>query len=374
MKIAIVCDDLIQFGGQERLVEAVLEIWPDAPVFAPVISKKWQKVLQNKKIKYYASFLQRFPFAEKLYRFYSVFLLHILAFESFDFNNYDVVISISSRFSHHIITRPTTKHICYMNTPGRMFWEQRDYFEEESIRGKGFKRALFDTFLSFPINFIRMLDYIAAQRVDYFIANSKTSQARIKKYYGRESRIIYPFVDLDRFKNVLKDAAISNYFLVVTRLAPWKRVDIAIEACKNLGLNLKVVGTGPALSEFKTKTASNIEILGFVSDSKVASLYANCIAFINTQYEDFGITPLEAMACGKPVIAYGRGGVLETVKDDITGEFFKEQTVQDLISVLESFDRKKYSEEDCRIQAEKFSKQRFVEDLKSFVLQHAIGN
>jgi len=363
MKIAIVCDDLIQFGGQERLVLALSDIWPNAPVYSSYISKKWQKILADKDRKYVTSFMQNLPFVEVFNRNYSVFLAHILAFESFDFSEYDVVLSISSRYAHHVITKPTTKHVCYMNSPGRMFWESADYFAEEDLKKSRLTKRLFECFIAFPLNILRMLDYVAAQRVDVFIANSRTPQERIKKYYQRDSEVAYPFADLDRFK-VAKTFSEADYFMVVTRLAQWKRVDIAVQACRRLGLKLKVVGDGPALGDLKKIADKNVEILGWLDDTAVAKLYAESLAIINTQCEDFGICPLEAMASGKPVIAYGKGGALETVLAGITGEFFAKQTPESLMEVLKQFNSSKYNPEKCRNQAEKFSRKVFEQSIK----------
>src|SRR3989339_882100 len=364
-KIAIVTDDLIQFGGQERLVMAICKMFPDSPLFTSVVSKKWQKQLKDKKIKFVTSFIQKFPFIEKLNRYYSPFLFHVLAFESFDFSKFDLVISISSRYAHHIITRPQTRHICYMNTPGRMFWESGSYFESESYGYLSPIRKLAKPFLSLPLNYLRMLDYAAAQRIDMLIANSKTPQDRIKKYYNRESRIIYPFVDLAKFES--SAGSQGEYFLVVTRLVSWKRVDIAIKACERLNLDLKIVGKGPDSARLKKLAKKHTEFLDKVSDEELAGYYSKCRALIVTQFEDFGIVPIEAMACGKPVIAYRKGGVLETVVEGETGTFFDEQTEDSLVTVLRGFNPSDFSSQGCKDRARLFSQESFENQIKSVV-------
>lgn len=398
MKIALVHDDLIQHGGAERLFEAMVEIWPEADVFTSMttwdrnpsgLDDDWstRRVGKNSKLK--TSFMQQLPLKEKLYRHY--FLLYPLAFESFDFTGYDVVLSSSSRFSHGVVTRPETLHICYMNSPGHMLWEPHAYFRA-SARKEGAKRPHFDSsplhiFTSPIVSYLRLWDYAAAQRVDYFVANSKTPQKRIKKYYGRDSQIIYPFVDLERFdKNAaafpnpsgLGDSTrrvspaagfLSDYFLVVSRLAAWKKIDIAVEACNKLKIPLKIIGEGPDRNRLEKLAGPTVELLGRLTDEEVVSYYQGCRALVFPQKEDFGITPLEAQAAGKPVIAFRAGGALETVIGGKTGEFFSPQTVEALAAVLKKFDLKRYQKEDCYRQAEKFSKRRFQGELKNFVTE-----
>lgn len=366
MNLAIVFDDLIQFGGAERLLLAVHEIWPDAPVYTSVASKRWRKVCRDQNIQLKTSFMQYLPFAEKLNRFYAPFLLHVLAFESFDLNEYDVVLSISARFAHGVLTKPQIKHICYMNSPGRMIWEPKTYFENEYISKKGVVASALRLFLNLSLSHLKIWDFTAAQRVDYFIANSKTPKERIKKYYKRDSQVIYPFVDTKIYKSVEKNRD-ENYFLVISRLLSWKKIDIAVKACKSLNLPLKIVGEGPDLSRLKSIANRNAEFLGFVSEEEKIKLLQRCKALINTQYEDFGITPIEAMACGKPVIAYGFGGVSETVLPGQTGEFFYRQTAEDLAEVLKSFDSKKYLTIECLSRAKLFDKSLFQKKMKEFV-------
>ena len=365
MKVALVHDDLIQFGGAERVLMAMHELWPDAPIYTTSASKKWKQKCKKEGIGLKTSFMQRLPFVEKLNRYYSPFLLHILAFESFDFSEYDLVISSSTRFAHGITTKPGTKHICYMNSPGRMFWEPNNYFEKESYGFLKPIKALAKPFLSLPLSHIRQWDFIAAQRVDHFIANSKLPKERIKKYYGRDSKIIYPFVDYERFVSLKsKD---ENYFVVLTRLASWKKVEIAIEVCNNLGKQLYVLGGGPDLGRLKKLAAPTVKVLGHVSDKSREKILAGCTAVIVTQKEDFGIVPLEAMATGKPVIAYGAGGVLETVIEGETGLFFKEQTAEALEVVMKGFKTSAFNSEKCKKQAKLFEKSVFLNELKAFV-------
>ncbi len=356
MKLAIVFDDLIQFGGAERLLLSVCEIWPKAPLYTAVASKKWQQICKAKGITLKTSFLQKFPFAEKLNKFYALLGLHILAYENFDFSDFDVVLSVSARFAHGVITKPGTSHICYMNSPARMFWEPQDYFMPRGLR------KLAEPFLSH----FRVWDYVASQRVDHFIANSKTPQARIKKYYKRDSVIIYPFVDTPQEK---KWDNSKDFYLLMSRLVPWKRVDVAIEACGKLGLPLKIAGSGTDEARLKrlASKCENINFEGYVGDDKKWELLHACKALIQTQCEDFGLVPLEAMACGKPVVAYGSGGALETVLPGETGAFFADQNAQSLEEVLRKTDFQSYSSESCFKQAKAFDKKSFQGQLKKFV-------
>jgi len=357
LKIAIGHDDLtVPYAGGEKVFMAIAEAFPEADIFTSMITDQWRSRLPDRKI--LTTFMQSFPLKRKLQK--PLFALYPLAFESLDLSDYDLVVSSSSRFAHGVITRPETKHICYMHSPGRMFWEPDFYFGPNSR---------LKTLLTPVLSYLRLWDHTAAQRVDQIIANSNNVAGKIKRYYGREAEVIYPFVDLERFKpNNQTTEQPENYYLVVTRLASWKRVEIAVAAADAVRVKLKVVGIGPdlkrlqKLAQVKDKR-SDIEILGGAPDEKVTELFQNCSALIMTQEEDFGITSLETQACGKPVIAYGRGGALETVIAGKTGEFFAEQNKESLAETLKKFRPDKYKPEDCRANAEKFSRERFQKEL-----------
>jgi glycosyltransferase involved in cell wall biosynthesis len=380
LKIAVGHDDLtVPYAGGEKVFAAIAETFPQADIFTSMITPWWANKVSNLnkartrsgiatpathdnasyKRKIITSFMQRIPFKRKLQK--ALFMLYPLAFESFDLSDYDLVISSSSRFAHGVITRPETKHICYMHSPGRMFWEPESYFSDSPALGKILTPAL---------SYLRLWDHAAAQRVNQFVANSKNIAGKIKRYYGRDAVVVYPFVDLERFKpGVGSQESGENYYLVVTRLAPWKRVEIAVEAANAVGAKLKVVGIGPDEKKLKKIAGPEVEILGGVPDDQATELFQNCSALIMTQEEDFGITSLEAQACGKPVIAYGAGGALETVVAGKTGEFFASQDAEALAKVLKKFDPKRYRPEDCRANAEKFSKGRFQKELTRVVSQ-----
>ncbi|KKW05701.1 MAG: Glycosyl transferase group 1 [candidate division CPR1 bacterium GW2011_GWC1_49_13] len=363
LKIAVGHDDLtVPFEGGGKVFSAIAEVFPQADVFTSMGTKERLAEFADRRV--LTTFMQKLPFKRKLQL--PLAPLYPLAFESLDLTDYDLVITSSSRFAHGVLTKPETTHICYMHSPGRMFWEPERYFQDKSWLGKLLTPAL---------SYLRLWDYTAAQRVDYFIANSQNIAKKIKRYYGREAKVIYPFVDLARFQTAAEadSGRPGDYFLIVTRLAPWKRVDIAVEAAKQAGVNLKIVGAGPDRRRLKKMVKAmeegegKIETLGGVGDEEVNTLYRNCRAFIMTQEEDFGITALEAQAMGKPVIAYGAGGALEMVVEGETGEFFKEQTASSLAEVLRKFKAGKYRAEDCRANAERFSKERFQREILKFV-------
>lgn len=357
MKIALVHDDLIQFGGAERLVMALHELWPDAPLYTSVASPQWLKICKEKNINLKTSFMQHLPFKTKLNRAFAPMLFHVLGFESFDFSQFDVVLSVSARFAHGVVTKPTTKHICYMNSPGRMIWESHDYFRYE-------KQSLLKM-LGYSLLDLRLWDFAAAQRVDYFIANSSVPQARIKKFYKRDSIIIHPFISIAEYQ--LNKYSSADYFLIISRLLPWKQIALAIHACNKLALPLKIIGEGPDKDRLKNISGPTVEILGYVSEEEKKICISNCLALIVTQYEDFGITPLEAMALGKPVIAYGKGGVLDTVINQKTGMFFEHQTVDSLVMALQNFNPTQFLKSDCLSQAKRFDRQYFEKNIKDFV-------
>ena len=269
LKIAVGHDDLtVPYAGGEKVFAAIAETFPQADIFTSMITPWWANKVSNlnkasNERRIITTFMQRIPFKRKLQK--ALFLLYPLAFESFDLSDYDLVISSSSRFAHGVITRPETKHICYMHSPGRMFWEPDHYFGSNSR---------LKTLLTPALSYLRLWDHAAAQRVNQFMANSKNVARKIKRYYGRDAEVVYPFVDLDRFKPINKSTSQPiNYFLVVTRLAPWKKVDIAVAAANAVGAKLKVVGIGPDEKRLKALARSQepgamskVEILGGIGD------------------------------------------------------------------------------------------------------------
>lgn len=370
MRLAVVFDDLIQFGGAERLLLAVHELYPEAPVYTSLASNEWFKRCRDLKIELRTTFMQKLPLKNSLNRFYGLLGIHALAFEFLRLDDFEIVLSISARFSHAVNVRPGTVHICYMNSPGRMFWDPRDYFEREGLLRNFLARKVFWIFSSPFLAMLRLGDYVSAQKVDYFIANSRTAQQRIRKYYGQKAKIIYPFFDMTGTGTELAFPITAGaHYLVITRLNAWKRVDIAIEACRKVGVKLIIIGEGPDRKRLDYVAAGdkNIQLLGFVDESQKVSIIKNCRALIITQKEDFGITALEAMSLGKPVIASRTGGAMETVIEGVTGDFYPYQNATSLAKILAKFDPLRYKASDCIDQSNKFSKQRFMLELDAFI-------
>ena len=358
MKVALVHDHLAQDGGAEKVLKALSEMFPGAPIYTLLYERKNAvKYYQGRQIE--TSIIQKLPGGIKHYQWYMPFMP--MAVEFFDMSNYDLVISDSSSFAKGVITSSQTLHLCYCHTPTRYLWSDTHQYINELKYNKYFKKII-----SLVLNYIRMWDKLAADRVDAYIANSHFVAKRIKKYYKRDSVVIYPPVETEKFK--ISDEA-GDYFLIGGRLAPYKRVDLAVEAIKKTGKKLKIFGDGVDLPRLKNLAdgAGNIEFLGRVGDEALAELYGRSLAFIYPQEEDFGITAVEAQASGRPVIAYRRGGALETVQEGITGEFFNEQTADSLAQALENFQSSKYNPETIRQQAEKFGVARFKKEIAEYI-------
>ena len=364
MKVALVYDRVNKWGGAERVLLTLHEIWPEAPLFTSVYDS--QKAPWANVFRVIPSFLQSFPLAKSNHEIYP--LLMPMAFESFSFNEYDIVISVTSEAAKGIITKPGSLHICYCLTPTRYLWSgYGQYFDV------GWKRSLG----RFPVVYLRKWDKIACQRPDCFVAISRTVKGRIKNYYHRESEVIYPPVNTEKFEILNPKSEINTkyqiqntkYFLVVSRLVKYKKVDLVVEAFNQLGWNLKIVGVGREMKALREKGKNNIEFLGQLTDEELIGYYQNCQAVIYPQEEDFGLVPLEAQACGKPVIAFSQGGALETVVKGKTGIFFDEQTAESLVRAVRDFGDVglKINPKNCRKQAEKFSKERFKKEFKDLV-------
>lgn len=363
MKVALVHDYLNQYGGAERVLEEFSELFPDAPIYTLVYNpahfeKHGIVPFMNKKI--ITSFLQKIPFAKSKHRIFP--LLMPMAIEQFDLSNYDMVLSDSASFAKGIITKPGTLHICYCHTPPRYAWDDsHKYIAEFGFSG------LVKKIIPFFMNYIRIWDREAALRVDKFICNSQFVAERIKKYYNREAQIIYPPVDAKKFFPAENKLEKKDYFLMVGRLITYKRFDIAIEAFNKLGLPLKIIGSGPEKNRLTKMARKNVEFLGELSTDKLNYYYQNCRALIFPQEEDFGIVALEAMACGKPVIAYRGGGALESIDENKTGIFFNQQTPQSLAGAVKKFDVSKFNSSKIRQWAQNFDREIFKNKIKEFI-------
>lgn len=358
MRIAIVHDDLTQRGGAERVVEAMHQIWPEAPIYTSVYDPT-ATFASFAKMDVRTSFMQRIPLASKA-KYNKRFLpLYPVAFETLDLRGYDVVISHGTRFAHGVITAPETCHLHYCHTPARFAWRYHEYVEEANFG------RLVRTFLPFTIHRLRLWDQLAAQRVDYFFSNSYNIARRVLKFYRRESDILYPPVETSRFFVAEKPTA--DYLLVVSRLVSYKRVDLAVEACNRLKIPLKVVGSGPDLARLREMAGPTVEVLGRVPDGQVETLFANCRAFLFPGEEDFGIAPLEAMAAGRPVIAFRAGGAMETVVEGRTGLFFDESTPESLMDAIQRLDQFPIDSKRIRAHAETFDLEAFKHRLTMLV-------
>lgn len=356
MKVALIHDFLTQIGGAEKVLQVFHELYPRAPVFTIVHDRdETGKAFDNLDIR--PSFIQKLPGGVKHYKWYLT--LMSVAIEQFDLSSYDVVLSDSSAHSKGVVVRPETLHVCYCHAPTRYLWNDTHKYTEELKQPRVIK-SLLPLFL----HNIRIWDHMAAQRVDRFVANSKTVAERIKKYYNRESEVIYPPVEANKCR--LSDK-VGNYFLIVSRLRPYKRVDLAIQAFNALEFPLKIIGTGEEYEKLKKMAKSNIEFLGPLGDEEKRKYLSECLAFVHPQEEDFGITAVEAMASGRPVIAYKKGGALETVKEGISGTFFDDQTPWSLVDAIRDFKPQKYDPKRIRDQVLKFDISNFKKAIKNFV-------
>jgi len=349
MKVAIAYDWANrQSGGAERVLKAIHQIWPQAPLFTSVFDKQalWAKEFPSVK----TSFINHLPEAKSHHRLFAPLIP--IGFEQFNFDSFDLVISISSGPAKGIITKPKTAHICYCLTPPRYFWEDR-FLNQKIV---------------FPFLFpLRKQDYLLSTRPDFYLTISKNVASKIKKFYQREAEITYPGVDLKKFKIAKKKSSQPPFFLIVSRLTGYKKIDLAIKAFNVLGLKLKIIGTGKEADYLKRMAGENISFLGEVDDQRLVKEYQQCQALIFPQEEDLGLTSIEAQACGKPVIAFDKGGAKETVIPEVTGRFFKKQTEKSLIKVVKDFNSENYRTKDCQENAERFSLTNFVISFKEKV-------
>ncbi len=359
MKVALVHDYLVQYGGAERVFEVFTEMFPQAHVYTLVHDpENMYGAFANTNV--HTSFLQRIPFAKKHHRFFPP--LMPMAAEDLDLSQYDLVISSSSSYAKGVLTGPNTLHICYCHTPMRYAWDDcHRYFSEFQYN------KIVKALLPLAMNYIRMWDRLSADRVDVYVANSHNVKRRIRKYYQLDSEVVHPAVNVDRFK-VLPDPQ-GDYYLALGRLLPYKHYDILIEAFRENGKQLRIVGAGPEEQRLKELAgdAHNIQFLGRLPDDEAQAMFMNCKAFLFPSEDDFGIVPVEAMSAGRPVIAFGRGGALETVVEGVTGTFFTEQTKESVKEAVDRFETQTYDAQTIRVHAEKFAKDRFIQEMQAII-------
>ncbi len=358
MKVAIVHDYLIQYGGAERVVEALSEIFPQAPIYTSVyMPEKMPEVFKTKDIR--TSFMQRLPFIRDHFKKY--FLLYPYAFGSFDLSAFDIILTSSSAYAHGIKAPKNSLVICYCYTPPNFIWNYDEYVAKEAIGS--FQKKL----VSFCVSiFLKKRDLVSASGVHHFIAISNRAAKKIKDIYHRDSTVIYPPVDVNKF---FISESRSGFFLIVSRLTSYKKIDVVIEAFNNLGYPLKIVGTGAFKWRLQQISGPNIDFAGVVNDQTLAKLYAECKALVFLEASDFGLAPLEAQSSGRPVIAFAKGGALETVIDGETGIFFNEQAPDSLIEAIKKFQASEqiFDPNKIRAHASRFDKEIFKNRIRTFV-------
>ena len=349
-RVALVYDRLNKWGGAERLLLSLHDIFPEAPLFTSLYDPDkapWASVFP----KIHTSFLQKFAFLRNRHEFLGTIMP--IAFEQFNFDEFDLVVSVTSEAAKGIVTKPETKHLCICLTPTRYLWSHYDtYFKNKSLKA-----------LSLPfVSYLKRWDKIAAQRPDKMVAISKTVSKRIKRYYGLDSEVIYPPVWKGE-PAVLSDKS-GKYYLVVSRLVGYKRVELAIGAFNELEKPLVIVGEGAEGKRLKQLAKNNIEFVGSVNEEKLLDYYKGAKALIMPQEEDFGLVSLEAQSMGVPVVAYKKGGAGETVVNEKTGIFFKNQNVQSLLKAVKLFEGRKFDKKEAVNNARKFSQKKFKEELQ----------
>ena len=361
MKKALIHDWFSTYAGAEKCVESFTNVWDDFEIYGLIdfLSEcDRDKILKGKYA--HTSFIQRLPFAKEKYRNYLP--LFPFAIEQFDLSSYDVVLSSSHAVAKGVLTHSNQLHISYVHTPIRYAWDLYHQYLHESGLNHGLKGILAKYFLYK----IRLWDVSTANRVDHYIANSHYIARRIKKAYGKSSDVIYPPVDIDKF--ALRESK-SDFYLTASRMVPYKKIDLIVEAFSQTDKKLLVIGDGPDMGKIKSKASKNIELLGFLDDKTMADLMGQAKAFVFAAEEDFGIAPVEAQACGTPVICFGRGGTLETVREGISGLYFMEQNIRELLAAVDRFEQSydKFDPIKIRENSLKFSRTRFEYEIKSYV-------
>jgi len=359
MKKALVHDWLSVYAGAEKCVESFTNIWDDFEVYSLIdylSDEDREIILKGKKAN--TSFIQNLPFAKTKYRNYLPFFPR--AIEEFNLSKYDVILSSSHAVAKGVLTHSNQLHISYVHTPIRYAWDLYHQYLKESGLDKGFKGALAKYFL----HKIRMWDMSTINRVDHYIANSHYIARRIKKVYGKKSTVIYPPVDVEKFKLCEKK---ENFYLTASRMVPYKKIDLIVATFTKINKKLVVIGTGPDKDKIKSFAGDNIEFLGFASEDVLLDYMQRAKGFVFAAEEDFGIVPVEAQACGTPVICLGKGGTKETVIDGVTGIHFEEQTVESLTKGINKFENNTFNPKKIREHSLKFSKKRFEKEIEEFV-------
>ncbi|EOE2818888.1 glycosyltransferase family 4 protein, partial [Klebsiella pneumoniae] len=363
--VGIVADWLVTYAGAERVIKEFLDIFPESELYSIVdfLQPEARNELHGKHA--VTSFIQNLPKSKNNYQKYLT--LMPLAIEQLDVSSHDIILSSSHAVAKGILTGPDQLHISYVHSPIRYAWD----LQHQYLREAGFNKGIKASIVKYLLHKIRLWDYRTANGVDHFIANSQFISRRIKKVYNRESTVIYPPVDVERF--TLNDKK-EDYYFTASRMVPYKRIDLIVEAFSKMPeKKLIVIGDGSEIGKVKSKASKNVEILGYQPNHIMLEHMQNAKAFVFAAEEDFGITPVEAQACGTPVIAFGKGGSLETIRplgvDNPTGLFFSEQTIESIISQVNAFERNVeiFEPENCRLNSLRFSSLRFKNEMDNFI-------
>lgn len=355
MKVALVHEFLVTWGGSDLVLDVFHDMFPQAPIYTAMYDQD-RMPERFKSYDIHASFIQRIPKALKYHQ--RLIPLFPMAFEQFDLSDVDLVLTSHHSSAKNVITRPETLHVCFVHSPMRYGWGfYHEYLQRE-------KPGRFTRMLLPPMmNYLRMNDVVAANRVDVFVANSHNVARRIEKYYRRESHVVHSPIEGHRFKVAPKE----DFYLWVGRLVGYKRPDLAVEAFNQSGKKLVVIGSGPQLPLLQKMAAPNVQIMGFQSDEVVVDYLSRCRAFVFPGEEDFGLAPVEAMASGSPVVAFGKGGALETVKEGLSGVFFKEQTAASMNEAVDQLEKTTWDPEAIRRWGMTFDVSQFKEKMHSII-------
>ena len=362
MKVAIVHYWLVSMRGGEKVLEALCRLYPDADIFTHVYAPEAisEPIKAHKII---TTFIQKLPMARTTYKKYLAMMP--LALEQLNLSNYDLIISCESGPAKGIIPPPSALHICYCHSPMRYIWNMFHDYRTNA----GFITRLLMPVLS---HYVRSWDAVAAMRVDHFVANSETVSSRIRKYYRRESTVIHPPVDISLFETVSPES-LEDYYLMAGELVAYKRPELAVQAFNASGRRLIVIGGGEMMAALKKLARPNVAFLGYQPFDVLRHHYSRCRALIFPGEEDFGLVPVEVMASGRPVIAYGKGGARETVTDGVSGLFFSEQTVEAIEAAVRRFESIDFDPQVIQTQAARFSSEHFDKKMKAYVEQALLG-
>ena len=363
-KVAIVADWLTNMGGAERTVLAMHHAFPDAPIFTSVFEADRMPLFKTADIR--TTYLQKLPAKlRSRHQLFPVFRAH--AFRHIDLSEYDIVISSASAEAKAIRVKPGTTHICYCHTPIRYYWSHYEEYKKDP--GFGILDPIIKLIIPPFVWWMRKADLKTIKGVDYFLANSKEVQARIKKYYHREADVLHPPVDVERFRP-RKPVTKEDYYVMAGRQIPYKRMDLAIQACNKLGKRLIVIGQGSEHEKLVALGGPTVEFKTGINDQQIVEYFQKARGFIWPQVEDFGITAVEAMAAGTPVIAYGAGGAFDYMIEGITGVFFAKQTVSSLIDGITRFEQQSFESKKLITHAAQFSEKNFIKNIQDYVLAH----